>query len=261
MTTTEPQGTFAASTAKTLAQIVAAEKGVKSRVMALISQLYKNIQKAGEKGPMEGISRTYQKRFDEGAELPAEYRKVQFTAEDQLTQFVQALRGLMDVTATKDLANTRAKATVRVGDTVIIEDAPPTLLLSLEKQLTDLRTFVAALPVLDPATEWTFNPEAGAYAARPVGTTRTEKERRATIVAPATDKHQAQVDIVNVDVIVGTWNTVRYSGYMAGDRVKELLDRVDRLLLAVKYAREEANASTEAQPVRVGSTVATYLLG
>ncbi len=261
MTSNENTGTSAAATARLLSQIVNAEKGVKSGFQARISALYKAIQKTGEKGPMEGIHRTYQPRFDDGAVLPEEYRRVQYSAESQLLEFIEGLRGAVDVTATKDFANTKAKATVRVGDTVIIEDAPPTLLLSLEKYLLDLHTFIKSLPVLDPAQEWTWNPDANAYAARPVGTTKTEKINIPIVLAPATDRHPAQVQMATEDRLVGTWTTVKFSGYVTGDRVKVLLDRVERLQLAVKYAREEANATTETEQVRIGSNLAQYLLG
>lgn len=261
MTSTESQGSVAASTAKLLSQIVAAEKGVKARTMALVSALYKNIQKTGEKGPMEGLHRTYQPRFEDGVQYPEEYRRVQYSAESQLNEFVSALRGLMDVTATKDFANTKALATVRVGETVIVENAPPTLLMSLEKQLQDLRTFILSLPVLDPAQVWTWSPEANAYASRPVGTTKTEKVNVPIVLAPATERHAAQVQMASEDRVIGTWNTVKFSGYVSGDRAKELVDKIDRLLLAVKYAREEANATTATEQVRLGSSVASYLLG
>lgn len=261
MTITESQGTYAAESAKTLAQIVAAEKGTKSRTNTRVSALYKDIQKTSETSPMRGLSRTYQPRFEDGAQLPEEYRRVQFSAESKLDEFVSALRGLMDVTATKDVANTKAKATVKVGDVVIIEDAPVPLLLSLDKQLTDLRSFISELPVLDPAVEWTYNPDAGAYASRPVGTIKTEKVRKSNVIVPATERHPAQVDVVNEDVVVGYWTKVEYSGFVDGNRVKQLLDRVDRLILAVKYAREEANSMQATETVHLGGAVASYILG
>ena len=60
------------------------------------------------------------------------------------------------------------------------------------------------------------------------------------------------------DIIVGYWKTVKFSGALPASRVKELLDRVDKLQQSVKYAREEAN-SIEAPDKRVGESVFGYL--
>ena len=42
---------------------------------------------------------------------------------------------------------------------------------------------------------------------------------------------------------VGYWTTVKFSGALPARRVNELLDRIERLQQAVKFAREEANAA------------------
>ena len=61
--------------------------------------------------------------------------------------------------------------------------------------------------------------------------------------AEATEKHPAQVEVYYEDVVVGHWRTVKFSGALPASRVKELLERVDKLQQAVKFAREEANDS------------------
>lgn len=249
-----------ATSAKILAQIVNSYNGVKRGFQERKTELYKAIQKGGDRSPMEGISRVYTKRDDDGADLPSEYRRVQYTADDVLKEFLDVFVRLADTQATMDVANTVAKVDVKIGETVIIEQAPPTLLLALEKQLVDLRTFINALPVLDPSTTWTWNPDADAYASRPVGSTKTEKIPTPITLAPATPQHKEQVELTYKDVIVGYWETIRYSGYMDGDKIRRLTERCDTLLLAVKYAREQANASTGVEAVRVGNAIRTYLL-
>ena len=62
------------------------------------------------------------------------------------------------------------------------------------------------------------------------------------------------------DIAVGYWTTVKFSGALPARRVNELLDRVAKLRTAVKFAREEANA-TEVQDKRVGAAVFGYLFG
>ena len=48
------------------------------------------------------------------------------------------------------------------------------------------------------------------------------------------------IEVTN-DVLAGYWTTVKYSATMEPTRVAELLERTDKLIRAVKFAREEAN--------------------
>jgi len=92
-----------------------------------------------------------------------------------------------------------------------------------------------------------------------VQTTKTKKIPRNHVKAEATDKHPAQVEVYYEDVVVGYWRTVKFSGALPASRVKELLDRVDKLQQAVKFAREEANNS-EVTDQHIGDRFFAYLL-
>lgn len=249
-----------AGEARILSQVVNGYQGIRKGVKERQTELYRAVQKTGNDGPMSGVARTYERRNEDGPQLPDEHRRVQYTAEDKLNEFLSEFTAVVDAGATLDVANTVAKADVKVGETVLLADAPAPLLLTLEKQLLDLRTFISGLPVLDPATEWTWNPDAKAFAATPTKTTKTEKVIVPVELAPATDRHPAQVQAVSKDEVIGYWSLIKFSGHMKGNDVKRLLDRVDNLLLAVKFAREEANAQTTVAPVRVGRAFANYLL-
>jgi hypothetical protein len=54
-------------------------------------------------------------------------------------------------------------ADVVVDGVVLATAVPVTHLLFLDKQLSDMRTFIAKLPVLDPAKEWQYDPNKGMY--------------------------------------------------------------------------------------------------
>ena len=95
--------------------------------------------------------RTYQPKDEEGEQLPPESTPVQIKAEDVLRNTAATLTRLFDVTATKDWANCAARADVKVDGRVLVADVPVSYLLFLEKQLTDINTFVRKLPVLDAA--------------------------------------------------------------------------------------------------------------
>lgn len=128
------------------------------------------------------------------------------------------LTRLFDVTATKDWANRTAAADVVVDGTVLLPQVPVPYLLFLEKQLTDLHTFVRKLPVLDASEAWNLDPSTDAWKTDPVRTIRTKKVPRNHVKAEATEKHPAQVEVYYEDVPVGYWTTVKFSGALSARR-------------------------------------------
>ena len=240
-----------------LNQIIAVEKGVKSKAAQDIAAAHQRLQKPAL---MSGISRTYQPKDEEGEVLPPESTRVQVKAEDVLREMAATLTRLFDVTATKDWANCTARADVVVDGRTILNEVPVTYLLFLEKQLAELHTFVKKLPVLDAAESWTLDPSTDCWKTEPVRTLRTKKIPRNHVKAEATEKHPAQVEVYYEDVTIGYWTTVKFSGALPARRVNELLERLEKLQYAVKFAREEAN-STEVTDRRVGDAVFGYLFG
>ncbi len=240
-----------------LNQIVAVEKGVKSRSFQELTEAHHMLQKPTL---LSGISRTYRAKDEEGELLPPKSTKVQIKAEEIMRQTADILTRLFDVTATKDWSNGSAHADVVVDGKILLEQVPITYLLFLEKQLVDLHTFVKKLPILDASETWIFNSSADCWATEAVQTVRTKKIPRNHVKAEATEKHPAQVEVYYEDVTVGYWRTVKFSGALPAKRVNELLERVERLQQAVKYAREEAN-NLEIEEQKVGEKVFQYLFG
>jgi hypothetical protein len=240
-----------------LNQIIAVEKGIKGQSLRDLTDAHQMLQKTAM---LSGISRTYRPKDEEGEQLPPEATKVQIKAEEVIRTTVEVLTKLFDVTATKDWANTQAKADVVVDGQVLLAQVPATYLLFLEKQLVDLYTFVRKLPVLDASETWAFDTSADSWATEPVQTTRTKKIPRNHVKAEATEHHPAQVEVYYEDVTVGFWRTVKFSGALPARRVNELVERVEKLQQAVKFAREEAN-SLEIQDQKVGEKLFKYIFG
>ncbi len=238
-----------------LNQIIAIEKGVKTSAFQELTEAHHLLQKPSL---LAGISRTYQPKDEDGEQFPPEFTRVQASAETVIKDTARILTNLFDVTAAKDWANCEAKADITVDGRTLAVDVPATYLLFLEKQLTDLHTFIRKLPTLDPSETWTFDPSADAYVTEAVQTAKTKKVPRNHVKAEATDKHPAQVEVFHEDVVVGYWKTLKFSGALPAVRVKELLDRVDKLQQAVKFAREEANA-IEAPDKKLGAGLFGYL--
>jgi len=243
-----------------LNQIIAVEKGAKERTHKEFTAIYQGLSKTD---PMQGISRTYQPLTEDGERLPSEHKYVQVNVNERLERVQAILTDLFDVTLTKEIGNTKAKGTVTVDGTVILADVPVPYLLFLEKQLTDLRTFLASLPKLDPADRWEWDEQQGFYKSVEMRTARTKKTTEFVVVqgSGVPDKGVApQVKEVTNDVLAGYWSTVKYSATMEPTRVAELLDRTDNLLRAVKFAREEANG-LEIDQAKAAKDIFGYIFG
>lgn len=239
-----------------LNQIIAIEKGVKARATSAVNENYKLIQK-GEL--FNGFDKKYQPKDENGDMLPSENKFVQHQGRVVLEQTRKAVTELYEVTARKDWTNMNAVADVKIDDQVILAGVPVTFLLFLEKNLTDMRTFISHLPVLDAAESWNLDQNSGLFRTAAVSTSRTKKIQTPLVLYPATDKHPAQTQIVTEDVIAGLWNTVKLSGALPRPDVVAYLDRVEKLLKAVKEAREEANMTPEVQSPDVGAAIFGYI--
>lgn len=240
-----------------LNQIVAVVSGKKSQAQKAVTEIYKRLQK---QGLFEGISRTYTPLDEDGETQPSEKKQVQYKARQAMTEARQAMRDVFDATATQDWGNCEARGDVVVEGKTVLEQVPVTYMLFLEKQLTDLHTFVQQIPVLDPGESWTWDEKTDCYATDATITNRTKKTPRSHILYEATEKHPAQVEMYHEDVKVGEWRTVRFSSALAAQEKNEMILRVRKLKEAVKFAREEAN-SREVDNVEVGNKVFDFVFG
>ncbi len=241
-----------------LNQIIAVEKGIKARVYSGVTELHKASQKPAL---FNGFAKTYQKKDEDGEDLPPERMRVQFMAPDVLRGAERLLTELMDITARKDWTNCAAAADVVVDGVTIAPAAPVTYLLFLEKQLTDLRTFVDAIPVLDEGEAWTKDVNSGLFKTDPTQTHRTKKVQKPIVLYPATPEHPAQTQVISEDVIAGFWSQVKHSGALPKPEKEAISGRVEKLLQATKQAREQANGTDEQTAPNVGTAVFQYLLG
>ena len=239
-----------------LNQIVAIEKGVKSRTYSEITKLDKMCQK---QELFNGFSKKYQKVDEDGEDFSNEDKKVQARVADVIVDLRKNLSELFDITATKDYGNCTAKADVVVGSELIVKDAPIPFLIFLEKQLTDLRTMVARFPVLDNSDDWVKDESSGLFKTNPISTHRTKKVQKPIVLYDATPEHPAQTQLISEDVLVGYWNTTKVSASMPTPVKQNLLERVERLLEAVKFAREEAN-TTSVENLKISDNIFSYLM-
>lgn len=193
-----------------------------------------------------GFVKKYEVTREGTAIQPDQSQELQTRAYKVAAQFAEAQRALLDAMATKDFANTETSANVVLDGNVVMTDVPPTLLLSMEKMFTDLRTFLNALPVLPPDEKWHYDESQDCRVSEPSQQTRVENVKEGLVIwappDPATSKHPAQTQIVENPHVVGMWTTTKFSGGVTLKDKEELVARATRLLDAVKQALFEANS-------------------
>lgn len=240
---------------KRLNQIVAIERDVKAKGYKDVTKEFHLLQKPEV---VNGMQKTYSPKDEDGEKFPAESKNVQVKVKDALREIHDRNRELFDLVLTKDTGNQTARADVVVDGTVVIKDVPVPTLLFLEKQLEDMHTIVSKLPVLDPAEQWKLDEAQGLYVTPPIETVKTKKQKKAIVMYPHSAEHPAQTQLIDDDIIVGTWTMIKHSGAIPNDKRQALVRKVETLQKAVKQAREEANMAEVAE-LRMGDTVFSYL--
>lgn len=255
---TEVDSEMAVTKTKKLYEVIAIEKGVKQRNYQEIEKLHKLIQKPDF---FNGHSRTFKALNDEGERYPDESKKVQSLVQEVLRQAADYSKQILDTEATKDRTNCVAMADIVLEDgTVLASGVPATTLLYLEKSLTDWRTLVQQLPVLDPAEDWEFDSNSELYKTGVTVTHKTSKIEEPLVLIQPTKEHPGQAKTITKDVITGHWHTTKMSGAVPADTKSALWRRANQLIDAVKAARERAN-STEVVELKIGEPLFNFLLG
>lgn len=182
------------------------------------------------------------------------------TVAEKLDHYWQNIAKAIDVTATKDFANTVAQADIIIDGKTIIPNLPAIVLLSLETTLGKLRAVYNAIPTLDPSILWHQDPSSARYIYRadPVKTIKTEKNLEVVTLTKATKEHPETVTTINRDMPVGTYETTRFSGMISPKEKARALKNISILYSAVKQARQRANTH-EVKPVHISSAIMDFI--
>jgi hypothetical protein len=245
----------------TLSQLLGLLDGAKADAKTTIDRAHKACQR---QGVFDGMHRVFAAMEETEDGRPADWeppqiRHVQTRAGALVDEVQPDWVRLLDAIAAVDATNAVAKADVILADgTVLARDVLGVTLLALERQITDLLTFVEKLPVLPPDERWTFDGDLDAWVSSPSTTFKTKKIEKGLVVVPATKEHPAQAKTTTEDVRVGTWTSVKHSGAASPESVREMRARARALQDAVRGARQRANAAP-AVNVRIGDNLLRYV--
>ena len=198
------------------------------------------------------------KKEEEGA---TEHREVVETVKGKLDWVWKHFGRYLNAVAQKERTNQEARADLMVGDEVLIEAMPATLLLGLESRLKKLRDVYMAVPTHQPGVRWEADAGRGEEvfrAAELVTTQKQEKTIRHKVLVEATEHHPAQIDKWTENIVVGTFKSEIWTSTVSPAQKAEWLGRIDQLLRAVKRARQRAN-STEVVSISVNNVLKNFI--
>ncbi len=179
----------------------------------------------------------------------------------KLHDIMETLADFYDVVNTQERANTEAAANIVIENGVVLaKNVPVSVLLFLEKQLVDLHTFVANLPVLPADRQWTWDSNRNCFVTDSTQTLKTQKVPQVIVKYDATKEHPAQTEMFTKDIVVGEYATTYMSSALPAERRDAALARIITLQEAVKVARQEAN-SIEVVDAKIGKDLLDYVFG
>lgn len=232
-------------------------KGAKDKISLETLKVFKD-----KANLFKGQSRTL-KMFDEkrSQEETSEHTELVTTVMKRLEYMKQSYIRFWDAKLQKEKGAQNAKGDIVVGDDVLAEDVPVYLLLEMENELKAMRNVYDNIPTLAPGVDWTEAPDIGENiwkARHDVVVNKTEKAYRHNVIVPPTDKHPAQVREWTEDVPVGQYSTKQWSGMMSPAEKSQLIERLDRVIRAVKKARQRAN-SQELEKASFATKLFSYI--
>lgn len=207
-------------------------------------------------GSFVGQLISYHPVLEDEGEIPEEKTELVTTVKAELSQFEKIFGGYLDVSIQKELTNSGAQATIEVGD--LSFDLSATALLNLESKLEDVRKIYLQLPTLDPTESWSFSEEQDAFVSGTRVAFRTKKVPKAFVAYEATKEHPAQIETFTEDIDTHRRETIISSGAISVGDKRRRIERIEKLISAVKQARQRAN-DIDASNERLSEEIFAYI--
>ena len=240
---------------------MAVEADLEGKAKVVITEASKVFSKSPNL--FNGSVKTYKPFVEDGIEYPSEHQAMATTVPAKLKYVGESIAAWFDVLAQKETTNQIAKASVVVDGVTLIEEIPATLLLGLESRLKAIRAMYVEIPTLPMAIEWQQAPAKGEgvwEAVHPEETFKTAKSMKSMVLYEATDHHPAQIDKWDETINVGKYTKRAWTGMISPAQKAEMLERLDKLIRAVKVARQRAN-NAEVVKINIGQKIIDFING
>lgn len=248
-----------------LFELLAAEKTLSSASDKLIEETKAKFQKADSffKGHLKTLKMLADNPENTAIESAARDAKpVTTNVIDTLQYTLDHWAKAEDCIFQKNCTNQEATADLEFRGQVIRGGVPVDELMGLENRLKTIRGMLQEVPTLDASREWEPDSQKGVGFWRTQNeefTTKTEKVMTPVLLAPATDKHPAQVKESNRDVVIGQFTQRLFSGAATTVGKSEAIKAVDDLIVECRKARNRAN-TVDAQTGTIGGTIMGLIL-
>jgi len=203
--------------------------------------------------------------FDENTLREADvHKELDDTVRAKLEYSGEHVIRYLDAVLQKERTNQEASADIVVDDEILATAVPATFLLGLETKLKHIRqSLYEVIPTLQPGVRWEADPTQGSGVYKrlyPEEKFRTKKVFKNHIKTEATKEHPAQVDVYTEDEKIARVTTDTWCGMCTPAEKSVLLGRIDKLIRAVKHARQKAN-STEVVDMNIGTKIFEFING
>jgi len=209
----------------------------------------------------QGSMRTLDLFADDAPKITPEHKELDSTVGDKLDYQQDHVIRYLDVVLQKELTNGIARADIVIDGTVVAKELPATFLLGLETKLKHLREVYTFIPTLSPGRKWETDEQKGTGIykdANPEEKFQTEKVIEPVVLYEATKEHPAQVREVSKVNNIGKFTKTNWSGMLTPADKSVILGKLDKLLRAVKKARQRANA-TKVVTASVGKELFNFI--
>jgi len=200
--------------------------------------------------------------FEEGnPSVPAEHQSLTTTVKAKLAYQQDAIVRYLDALLQKERTNQDATADIVIDGVKIADSLPATFLLGLESRLKRVRAVYESIPTLPPNIKWEKDETKGddIYSrAHPEEQLKTEKIFKVQVLYDATKEHPAQVEKIPETKNVGVYKKEVWTGLLSPADKSVLLGKIDKLLQAVKKARQRAN-TTKVVKTTIGKELFAYI--
>lgn len=200
---------------------------------------------------------------DDKTEYPEEHKAIDETVGSKLEYTAKPIKRYFDAVLQKEATNQTAKADLVVDGKVLAEGLPATFLLGLESRLKIVRSIYNEIPTLDPGIEWEKDEAKGKgifktkYPEEKLKTAQTIQHK---VLYEATKEHPAQLERWQEALNVGKFIKQTWSGMISPYDKSMYLERIDKLIRAVKKARQKANTA-EVVKLKIGDTLFNFIKG
>lgn len=193
-----------------------------------------------------GFNRRLEVFEEDSVDWPEENQDMTTTVKDRIDYTSTSIVAYLDALYQKEATNQTAQADLIVDGTTIGTKVPATFLLGLETRLKYIRGVYEAMPTLGAGIEWKPSLDKGDgifEMVHPEEKIKTKMTFKSQILVEPTEHHPAQIEKWEEQIPVGKFIKTVWTGLVTSATKAEMLGRIDKLLRAVKMARQKANSA------------------